>query len=232
MKTLQSLNVSIESWFELTEDITLPIFIDIASIKEYKNNIENLKMDIQRSDFRLNKEEDPFEKERKEYSIKEEIKRSLQFIDNRKMYGGKTYIQEYFEVDDADQLLDLLINSGIQMDILIRLKIEISYYIERVKFKFLVNAKEVLDYDRQFRTIVLKQETPEDIAKHSQYSQEMSKIQSSMEYNDSIIFPENIGKSFIEYSWREIYFKVLYISMKNKIEGFMNKYKQHEIEKK
>ena len=230
MKTPQSLNVSIEAWFELGEDYNLPIFIDIADVREYVNIPEKIKIDMARNDYRINTTNSPFKKVYDKYKLRQDLLRCLNFIDKRPIYDGETFIQHEYEVDTTEELLDILLKNGIQADTFVMFKKQLDYYIDRVKFKFLVNAKDILDYDREFTTFALKDEIPQHIAKHMIYSPFMSHFQSGMEYSDVIIFPENIGKSFMEYSWREVNFKLMYISMKNKIEGFGNKYQQHRTD--
>ena len=230
MKTPQSLNVSIQTWYNLSEDYNLPIFIDIADIRDYSNIPSKMKIDTARNDYRINQTDSPFKKVYEKYKLRQDLLRCLSYIDKRPIYDGKTFIQHEYEVDTVEELLDILIESGIQADTFVMLKQQLNYYIDKVKFNFLINAKEILDYDRDFTKFALKDETPQHIAKQMIYSPLMSHFQSGMEYTDIIIFPENIGKSFMEYSWREVSFKLMYISMKNKIEGFGNKYQQHRTD--
>ena len=110
------------------------------------------------------------------------------------------------------------------------LKNEIDYYIGIIKNTFIKNTIKILDYERNFPVFNISDSFPEKYKEFITYTNEMTKYQSGIEYSNVIIFPENLGKSLSEYSWRELEFKSLYISMKNKIEGFINSYQSWKME--
>ena len=89
---------------------------------------------------------------------------------------------------------------------------------------------EILDYNRSFPNLIIEDTMPKSYKELLIYTNEMSKFQSGIEYSPVIIFRENIGKPLIEFSWREVELKCVYISMKNKIEGFLNTYQAWKME--
>ena len=224
-----NLNIAIQSWIEI-EDFVIPIYVDIADIKWVDEDfVVDDKIEMINGQIRFNKLNSPFQQQYKDYSLKENIKSYLKFVDKRKLFNGLN--ESYYE-GNLEHFYNQLIQSGFTTLMFVNLKNEINYYINKVKFKFLTAVTEILDYERSFPFIRQKEETPENIKKLMAYPSEMSLFQSAIEYTNTIIFPENIGKAFTDYSWREIQFKVMYISMKNSIEGFANKYSMRERDTK
>lgn len=226
--TLQSLNIAIESYFVLNDNLTIPLYIDIADINDYEYNTETYKVDILRQNVRLDITENPFESQIIKYKIQEILNYYFKFIDTRKLFENSTLnFFAYLEKYNIDKY-DIFDEAEFQ-----RFRNEVTFYINRVKNKFLDTAKELLEYDREFPEQYKPKENdmPQDVKDNIVYPIGMTMIQGDIEYPSNIIFPENIGKSVSEHSFREVQLKAMYLHMKNKIEGFLNSYQSWKMEK-
>jgi hypothetical protein len=226
------LELCVQTWFEVEDGFNLPLFIHIKDIEYYQPNIINKKIDVYKNELRHNKLPNPFQEQLELLEFKEEMMYYLRFIDNRKLFDDlkQTFAQYYFDANTVEELYEALMENGFTDNNLQRLKNEINFYICDIKDKFMKRVIQILDYERKFPQFVISDKMPKEYQELLQYTNEMSKFQSGIEYSNVIIFSENIGKPLIEYSWREIELKCLYISMKNKIEGFLNAYQSHKME--
>lgn len=226
--TLQSLNIATESYFVLNEDLTIPLYIDIADIIDYEYNTSQYKVDILRNNVRIDNTGNPFEAELVKYQVYNILDYYFKFIDKRKLFENCTLnFFEYLEKYNIDKY-DIFDESEFQ-----RFRNEVGFYINQVKNKFLDKAKELLDYDRDFPKQYNPKESdmPQDVKENIMYPLGMTMIQGDIEYPSNIIFPENINKPVSEHSFREIQLKAMYLHMKNKIEGFLNSYQSWKMEK-
>jgi hypothetical protein len=62
------------------------------------------------------------------------------------------------------------------------------------------------------------------------YNYVMTSLQSVSEYPMSIWFPENIGKAYTEWSWREQEIKRMYVTAKHMKDGFKDTVKAKAME--
>lgn len=221
--TLQDLNISIETWFELNQEYAIPLYIHIKDINEYDEKVSNYKIDILNKSYRINKLDSPFKNEILQYNIKKTMDYYLKFIDERKLFNGKSF----------SETLDFPIYDLFDEGEFRNFVNEINHYIHKVKFMFLVEAKLLLEYDRKFPKHYTPKEndTPEDVKENTCYPIGMTMIQGEIEYPSNILFEENINKPVSQHSFREVQLKAMYIHMKNKIEGFLNSYQAWKMEK-
>lgn len=224
-----NLDLYIQSYFEFN-DLVFPLLIDIKKIKFFQEEIYNYKVDIEDKYIKLDKTKNPFEDIYKKYEFKKNTIELLKYLDNRKMFDDKSFIEYTFGVDTTEKFFDILMKNGFSSTQLVKLKNQINFYISKLQFEFIDNVKILLDTDRNFPNYALKNEIPVDIAKFMQYSEGMTVFQSVMEYPAFVLFDENKGKAFNEFSWREVQFRAMYFSMKNKIEGFINTYQNWKLE--
>jgi len=229
--SLQSLNISIESWFSFEVNkvqYNIPLYIHIKDIYEQEEEIIPLKMDILRGDFRLNKTESPFFQKLLEHKLLTSMDEYLIFIDKRKLFtnedGDKVSFLEYIDIDIRDILDEATF---------ISLRDELIYYINYLKSEFIERCKILLDYDRDFPKHYKPKDNdmPQDVKDNIVYPIGMTMLQSDIEYPSNIIFEENVNKPVNQYSFREIQLKAMYLHMKNKIEGFLNSYQAYNMEK-
>lgn len=229
---LSKLNIYNETYVTIN-DIDIPIYIHIRDIKPFDSeHVNNFKLDIIQDDMRVDETDSPFEGYYKKHKQEKKIRYYLQFIDNRPIFDGKTWLQHMLSDNYSDDILLSMDKLGMSYSMYIRLVNEINAYIQNIQAKCLEVIKDVIDYNREFPNITLKKESGlKQYQEYLSYSQAMSVLQSNMEYTNSTLFEENIGKAFFDYSFREIYLKVMYISMKNKIEGFTNKAQSKQMER-
>jgi hypothetical protein len=228
---LQDLNIAVQSWFEFhinDQVYNIPIYVHIKDINDYDEKNIPYKMDILRTDFRLNLTDNPFNDYYLRYNLLKEMDYYFQFIDRRKLFkdeNGK-YV-DFFTYIGFD------LREEIDEGTFIGLRNEIQYYINYTKIQFIEKCKLLFDFDREFPEHYKAEDSkmPEDVKENMAYPLGMTMVQGSIEYPSNVIFPENIGKSVVEHSFREIQLKAMYIHMKNKIESFSNNYQSWRIEK-
>lgn len=229
---LSKLNIYNETYTTIN-GVDIPIYIHIRDITPFtKEHQHHFTLDIIGNDMRIDETISPFKEYYDKYKQKKKIRYYLQFIDNRPIFEGKTWLEHMLSEEyEGDILLDMD-KLGLSYQMYIKLINEINAYIQNIQAKCLDVIKEMIDYDREFPNIKLKKKSGmQKYSEYLNYSQAMSILQSNMEYTNSIIFPENIDKAFMEYSFREIYLKVMYISFKNKIEGMSNKIQNKLMER-
>ena len=231
--TLQDLDICYSTWCNITDDFQVPLFIHIKDIKTDYENIGKIeKVEFLRSSVRLNETGmSPFKKYYEDYLIKKEIIYILSFIDDRKMFNNKTFLEEFFNCNTAEEFYYILMKKGITDYQINKLKNEVEFYIKKVKDEFTQKCMDFFDYNRKFPDIKLKDELSKEITDLLIYSYGMTMVQSGFEYTNSIIFSENKDKAMNEFSWREVEFKAMYSSMENKIKSFSNKYYAKKAER-
>lgn len=230
---LYKLNMYIETWTTIN-NVDIPIYIDIADINEYEEYSLNNKVEIVGDKILIDYTDNPFKKQLDDYKTIKDIKYYLKFVDNRKLFDGKSWIEmmsNNFGTDIYTGMQDI----GLSLDMFKILKNEIVFHIHKLKTKCLQIIVDLLDYDRDFPNIHLKDTDSSKLMKrykeYLNYTQHMSLMQNAFEYTDSILFPENKGRAFFEYSFREINLKVMYISMKSRIESFINTLQSKSMER-
>ena len=218
---LQSLNIYIETWFELSAGV-IPLYIHIKDINDFHEEGVALKIDTLRGDTRLNKTDNPLQSELLGNKVAESMDYFLKFVDRRKLFNGKSF----------EEANNINLREDLDEGDFVRLRDELIYYINYIKQEFIERCKLLLDYDRQFpQHYKTKNEMPKDVSDNIIYPIGMTMIQSNIEYPSTILFEENIGKPIAQHSFREVQLKAMYIHMKNKIEGFLNQYQSWKIEK-
>ena len=227
--TLQSLNISLESYFVLNEDLIIPLYINIADINDYECETISYKVDILRQSVRMDITENPFESKLIKYKICEIYDYYFKFIDKRKLFNIDNEELNFFEYVEKSGINKYEIFDEAEFN---RFRNEVTFYINQVKYKFLIKAKELLEYDREFPENYKPKDNdmPQIIKDSIIYPLGMTMIQGDIEYPSNIIFPENIGKSVAEHSFREIQLKAMFLHMKNKIEGCLNSYQAWKME--
>ena len=228
---MEKLDIAIQSWFDVG-DFNIPLYIHIRDIDRYQPDTLDKKIDLYRDELRVNLTENPFQENIRMLEFKENILYYLRFVDSRRMFNSlkDNFAYHFYRARNVEELYYALMQAGFTETNFINMTNEIIFYINQIKTLFIQRVIELLDYDRKFPTLHLKEKMPKQYQELLQYTNDMSKFQSGIEYSPVIIFPENLGKPLIEFSWRETEFKCLYISMKNKIEGFLNTYQSWKME--
>lgn len=228
MKDLNSLNNSLRCWSELEVNdgiFLVPIHVHIKDISDYKEDISDFKIDILRESVSLNETNNPFIKEIYTEDYKSILESYFKFIDNSKLYENNS--MDFFEMLEKYKMDKYQIFDEGNF---VQFKKEIDYYVNKIKFEFLVNCRELFEYDKEMPDIYVRDDMPKNIREAVNYPLNMTMLQSDIEYPSNIIFPENIGKARIEHSFREVQVKTMYLHMKNKKEGLLNKYQASKIE--
>jgi hypothetical protein len=234
--TLQDLDIAYSSYCEIDDGVYIPLYIHVKDISsEYIFSDKLEKVEIIKDGIRVDKTgKTPF----LDFYLQDLNKKTrlayFKFIDSRKIFEGKKFIEYAYDCDTIEKFYDKIMNLGFTNTMFNKLKVEIEYYINKVKSEFRKKCRDFFDFDRKFPEYVkLKKEDeiPKDIEESMIYPYGMTLVQNAFEYTNSVIFKENKDKALIEYSWRENEFKVVYISMKSKIEGFTNKYQIYRTEK-
>ena len=102
---------------------------------------------------------------------------------------------------------------------------EILYYISKIKNDFTKEAIESIDLLKVYDEIPSKYDYTQTPS-YKKYKGEMSlsfnmiTLQSAFDHVGDVLFPENIGKAFTDYSWREKTLRRMYLKKKNDFDRF------------
>lgn len=77
-----------------------------------------------------------------------------------------------------------------------------------------------------------KNDKPKELKEYLKYTYGYIIAQSVMEYTSQPFFEENIGRAVNEFSWREIEFRLSYLTMKNKCEALEHKWQMKKLDDK
>lgn len=199
--------------------IDIPILIKIGDIKFMRNN-----------DLDIGFDGDPMELQFNKIKELENYKWYLKFINNTDpLYEGYTKtFTEYYELNSTYDLLTILDRNDIE-ELISHISVYINICIEEFT-------------DRLYDMLKIKDEKPEisytkkyemkpNIKDYVTYTQGYIIAQMGMEYNPTAFFPENKGKSILEWSYREFELHMAYLTIKSKIESTQDEYQAHINEK-
>lgn len=151
------------------------------------------------------------------------FKQNLIFINTKdNLYDGFT--KNFLEYYNLNNLEDLLL----YLD-----EFDFNLFIEHIKpiINFMIatfrnRLYNMLKLDEKEPNIPYtdKHKKPKELEEFLKYTEGYIIAQSIIEYSPQPFFDENIGKGVNEYSWRELEFRLAYLTMKNKIESIENKW--------
>lgn len=231
----------IYSYFYFSDDIVIPLKIDIAdiSIKEYNEIF--FKAERTEKEIIIDNNDSPFKQEYETIFFKRSLKEFLKYIDvESKLYNDNSEtILEHLELNTLDELVNYILQVWeVDIQTLMTLKIEISNYTSMLMENFIYRLKNYLELNENpvpFKPD-MKGINPKDY--DTSFSQTYIKLQSMIEYHNSTpLFKENYGKAYSEYSWREIQTRLMFLNRKNQVDTEQNRmqddmYKKMDSESK
>lgn len=238
---IDAATVSVKTYF-LFDSLAIPIIVDIAKIKNtsYLLNESELfyKVHFHKDEMIVLDEESPvslYGKFKDFNSIYKTLSTIYDFIDNETIVdnSGKT-ILETLKLSTKKEFCSFVINSGIlSFENLIKMYNELLFYIEKVKNIFIENVENLLDFKKVFPHISLKPrdtDIPKHLLEKVSYTYGMSDVQSIVEFGSNIIFKENIGKAYEDWSFREVYLRKMYLDLKARTDEYIEKLKCKQME--
>lgn len=232
-----SLNIEIKS-FTSVNDFIFPLRINIADINHSSTEYNFIKIDLDDKDsskdiLSVGMDFSPF---KEEYDLNKyffELDFIYKFIDwNLYSKEYKTFAETlsiYNERDFREWFLNCDIFS---IEDILKIGKEIRYYIDCIKIEFINKILRLFELDKQPPNIRLKDgvDTPKEYTPFLTYNYNMTSFQTASEFPMEIWFPENIGKAYIEQSWREHEAKRMYITAKTRVENFRELVKAKQFE--
>lgn len=223
-KRINFSDLSFFKMFSVTvrEKYHIPIKIHIKDIN-FRNDIE-LELGL------LGKEGDPFFCEFEQLRMINYYKKYLKYINvEDKLFSNYTKnFLEYNEMKSIDEILHVLDKEELAYIISKIIPIEslmVNLYRNRL---FEMLKLDVDDYNKiNYKPKNIK---PKDLQDYLEYTRGYIMTQVFKEYNPTIFFPENIGKSVEDFSFREIELHMCYITRKTKIDNMNNTWEAHCIE--
>ncbi len=224
---IQKLNVVNYTSIELG-GLLLPLKIDIANIKEvelyeiplYKTTvIENNTISTSDNGF----PDFFYGKFREKLQICFILETIYDFIDIASM-NKVGYLIKLFP-NSKEQFVNNILESNIQISAIQSIYSTILNLMELTKTQFLTNVIEILNIDKKYPEIKLKDDLSDSKTykankKHLELTYDFITMQSIIEYNPYPLFQENINKGSLNYSWREKELRRLYIKAKTDYDSF------------
>lgn len=211
------------SYFYLSEDICIPLRVDIADIDFSENKERQLKLKFENKQVTLYKTDSPFDYSK--YYLIKEIEKIVKHIDVKSELFEYKNLLEFLELKNTKELAIYIIDYlKVPVFKIVELKEEICGYKELLKANFMAKLKEYM----------LLNENPKDFSPDyhgvdsknfdMKISQTYIKAQNLIEYHNSTpFFKENINKAYQEWSWREIQLRLMYLNRKNQIDTEQNR---------
>lgn len=156
------------------------------------------------------------------------------FIDHKSI--SKTKCLKNIVPNSKDSFVEFILNNeNIHPNTIKEIYSEILWYIEYIKNEFISKAIKILEIDKEYPEIHLKQDLSDDkLFKDNQeyLKPNVNKITLStyIEYAGHIIFDENINRACNQYSWRETEIRRLYLKKKADEENFIEKLRSKILE--
>jgi hypothetical protein len=237
---MSNLNIVIRSYIEIY-DLILPIKIDIADIKDdgqifiddfIISDIVTTKENVK---YMLDKTETPFINAYKFDKIKDIIRKIWKFVDKDLETSIENNIINLLNIQTYDDFEFFMLRFDlISYEDIKRIIDIIIYYEANIKYRFIEEAKNLLELDKEYPNIPLKKdEFSSFIEKYNEYykyNYTMTSLQSVSEYPMDIWFPENVGKAYFDWSWREQEMKRMYVTAKHIKDGFKDTVKAKAME--
>jgi hypothetical protein len=225
----------IYSYFYLSNDIVIPLRVDISNISITEYNEIFFKGEKTERELIIDNNDSPFKQEYEYLIFKRGLKDFLKHLDlESKLFdNNKHTLLEHLELKTLDDLIEHMLKVWeVDIQTLMNLKIEISNYASMLMENFIYKLKEYLELNpnpREFKPD-MKGINPKDY--DTSFSQTYIKLQSMIEYHNSTpLFKENYGKAYSEYSWREIQTRLMFLNRKNQVDTEQNRM-QDDIYKK
>jgi len=191
--------------------VLIPINIDIADIKFLRNRELNIVI------------EDEMYYNHKKFKDLDSYRWHFKFINIKdKLFDG--FSKNFLDYNGLESLEDLF---------LIFDEIDLRKLIDHISDKIIILLEEfrrrlgiMLKLEVKTPNINLKKshDMPQNIKDYLTYPYGYAQLQMAIEYNPTIFFPENIGKSILDWSLREIELHMSYLTLKNRIETVEDKY--------
>ena len=215
------------SYFEIAEDFILPLKIDIADIRIKQENIKQVKIKVENNTLNINKMPSPYETQYAYLKFENDTLSYMDYIDcdSRLFEGNTKNLLQHLGLKNKLELVNLLIKEmEVPLQVILNLKQEIELYKSNLMNSFLNRLKEYLIFNDNLPE--WKPDTKGINPKNydTAMSQTYIKIQSMMEYHNSTpFFAENKGKSYSEWSWREIQLRLMFLNRKNQTDSEQNR---------
>ena len=233
----EPLNIIIKSFTDVGGFI-FPLSVDIKNIVHNNDAVYFIKIDMSSKPeddiFHFGYEESPFKEQYHMLRYETELRFIYDFIDWDLLDFKHGTFREMLKIKTPMEFVEWFMDSGLfTVEDIITMGNEIRNYINLVKSKFTEEASKLFGLRDEFPEIKLKDDgfsTPAEYLEYMFYNYNMLSFQASAELPMGVWFPENVGRGYTEYSWREQEAKRIYLSAKNKIETFKETVKAKQIE--
>jgi len=161
---------------------------------------------------------------------KENFRKYLKFINIRDEmfdYGTKTFLQ-WMNMKSIEEIFDCLDRID-----LIQLSSHIQEKINIVIDEFRTNLASMLELDKVLPSSGEyhgKQDMPNDLIKYLNYPIDYILAQAGIEFQTTPFFPENIGRAISEWSFREIEYRLSFLTIKNKKESAKSNFQMNKMD--
>lgn len=210
----------------------LPLIVNIAQIKHATEEIIDYKITVTNSDLIIDYLSSPFKSEILYMALVKKIRKIWDCIDfdiAEESIIGKVNIKSFEEFEILCLHTDLC-----TLDQIFSTCEEILYYEEKLRKMFLNECVRMFDVEKQFPKIQMEEDSStryiQQYSKFFSYPEAMNGFQLVSEFPMQTWFPENNGVSFMEWSWRELECKRIYMSIKNATENFRELVKSKALE--
>ena len=119
------------SYFYFSEELVLPLKIDIANVRIKESNVKHFKAKKENNTLTVNLTDSPYKKDYEYAKFKNEILEYLDYIDcESKLFdNGDSNLLQHLKLNNRSELLDFLIKDlEVPMTLFVDLKLEIEYY--------------------------------------------------------------------------------------------------------
>lgn len=216
MNKFSDLDFKYPTHFLTLSNIKIPISIHIKDISLRHTQT----LDILEDDYDINRAEEI-----------ELIKSKLNFINcNLKCFNSfeETFL-EFYGLDKIEDILYFLDERD-----MVKYSIHISEIINLMIGTYRERLYSSLKLDEESPVIHYKDDDnkPKNLKEYLKFTDTYILAQSFIEFTGTPFFSENIGKGVDEYSWREIEFRMAYLTMKNKCESLEHKWQMFKMEER
>lgn len=210
----------------------LPLLVDIAHIKHSTNEVIDYKVSISGDSLTIDYTSSPFKSDVLYSALVKKIRKIWNCID---FELAEESIIGKLNIDSFDEFEILCLHTDLcTLDQIFSACEEILYYEEKLRKMFINNCVEMFDIEKEFPKITLEEDVSsryiQQYLKHFSYPTAMNGLQVVSEFPMQTWFPENTGKAFMEWSWRELECKKIYMSVKNATENFRELVKSKALE--
>lgn len=232
MSYFDRLNLRIRTTVTLGQ-LPLPIIVKIEDIKHTNETIIDYKISFDGENVVYDNTMDFFNSTKMLLFVKKQVRKlwnclDLELCDNRTIVG----ILDINNYEDFEELC--LHTEFCTLDEIHNIVNEITFYEEKMKKMFANSCIELFELEREFPKINLSDDKMSAfIGRYSEYfgyTDSMFSLQLVSEFPMNTWFQENVGKAFMDWSWRELEAKRLYLAMKNTTENFRETVKAKAME--